>query len=233
MNHCGHACLVGNLNAVGEGEEGIRSHHGTLRAVAERAGFLDSLLEGVDARGLTHAAGKEHAVLGKNDGVALGVLDNLVGEEQVCGLCGCHGLDCNLLEVVHGLDLEVAVLNKCAVEARAELTLGVEGSLLHEDDAVFLLLEHLESLGGICGSDDYLEEYLVDFLGCSASTVPLVMSTPPNALTGSPARASFQASAMVGRVARPHALLCLSTAKVGSENSEMRLTAASMSRRLL
>ena len=41
------------------------------------------------------------------------------------------------------------------------------------------------------------------------------------------------ASAIVWRVASPHALLCLRIANVGSVNSEMRHTAASMSRRLL
>ena len=51
------------------------------------------------------------------------------------------------------------------------------------------------------------------------SITAFVMSTPPNADTGSPASASVQASNTVGREARPQALLCFSMAKVVSVNS--------------
>ena len=62
----------------------------------------------------------------------------------------------------------------------------------------------------------------------------LAMSTPPNADTGSHARASLYAWAIVSREATPQALLCFSMAKVGSaSNSEMSSTAAATSKRLL
>ncbi len=67
----------------------------------------------------------------------------------------------------------------------------------------------------------------------ASSIVPLAINTPPNADTGSQARAAVHASAMVAREAMPQALLCFSIAKVGSSKSLIRLTAASMSRRLL
>mgnify|MGYP003999958999 CR=1 FL=1 len=60
-----------------------------------------------------------------------------------------------------------------------------------------------------------------------------VIKTPPNAETGSAARASFQQSISLLLLAIPQALLCFITMKVFSENSEIKLTAASTSSRLL
>ena len=60
-----------------------------------------------------------------------------------------------------------------------------------------------------------------------------MISTPPNAEIGSPARASLHASISFSRLAIPHVLLCFSTANVVSLNSPIKLTAASISRRLL
>ena len=56
---------------------------------------------------------------------------------------------------------------------------------------------------------------------------------PPNAETGSPAKAAFQASTKVSRDAKPQALLCFNIANVVSSNSEINDTAASMSNKLL
>jgi hypothetical protein len=42
------ACFVGYLYAVAEGEERIAGHHGTFKAEAEGACFLDGLLERID-----------------------------------------------------------------------------------------------------------------------------------------------------------------------------------------
>ena len=60
-----------------------------------------------------------------------------------------------------------------------------------------------------------------------------VISTPPKAETGSASRASFQLSTKVFLLAIPHALLCFITINVVSSNSEIKLTAASTSNRLL
>ena len=63
----------------------------------------------------------------------------------------------------------------------------------------------------------------------------LDIKTPPNAEIGSPARADLYASEILFLVANPHALLCLSIAKVGGsfQNSKMILTAESISSKLL
>ena len=67
----------------------------------------------------------------------------------------------------------------------------------------------------------------------ASSIVAFVISTPPNADTGSAASAAFQASTTVGLVATPQALVCFNTAKVVSLNSAIKCTAASISTRLL
>src|SRR5690606_37339917 len=69
-----------------------------------------------------------------------------------------------------------------------------------------------------------------------ASIAALQTIIPPNAETGSPANASFQASTEEVRVASQQALLCLIIPIVtpsSSLNSEIRLRAASQSSKLL
>ena len=58
---------------------------------------------------------------------------------------------------------------------------------------------------------------------------------PPNAETGSPAKASTYACLMVFLCAKPQALLCFKTANVGASplNSAIKFTAASTSNKLL
>ena len=73
----------------------------------------------------------------------------------------------DLTEIVGSLDLEVALLHEGAVENRAELTGGGQRRFLHENNAVFLLLEYGESVGRVGGSYDHFKENLVDFFGGS------------------------------------------------------------------
>ena len=108
---------MGDFHAVGEGEEGVGSHNGTLQVEAEALSLGDSLTQGVDARGLSYAGCVELAVFSKNNRVALRVLDNLVGEEEVGYLLGCKGTGGDAFELVGSLYLEVAFLAKSAVEA--------------------------------------------------------------------------------------------------------------------
>lgn len=77
------ACAVGYFNAVGEGEESVGSHCGALEVETEALGLSDSLFECIHAGGLAYAGGEELTVLGEDDGVALGVLYDLVGEKHV------------------------------------------------------------------------------------------------------------------------------------------------------
>ena len=49
----------------------------------------------------------------------------------------------------------------------------------------------------------------------SRSIVLLLIKTPPNAETGSPARASLYATDKVSRTAKPQALLCFKIPKAG------------------
>ncbi|MNR38776.1 hypothetical protein D3C85_1569090 [compost metagenome] len=67
----------------------------------------------------------------------------------------------------------------------------------------------------------------------SASTSPFVINTPPNAETGSHAKASTHACLIVGREATPQAFVCFKIANVGSVNSSIIATAASTSTKLL
>ena len=66
-----------------------------------------------------------------------------------------------------------------------------------------------------------------------------VISTPPNALSGSPARACFHASTVVALEAMPHTFVCFMIANVRNEfwdsmeNSRINWIAASISTRLL
>ena len=67
----------------------------------------------------------------------------------------------------------------------------------------------------------------------ASSTSLLVISIPPNAEMGSPARASFQDSGILSLEASPQALLCFNMAKVWVLKSLIRHTAASISSKLL
>ena len=118
--------LMGYLDAVGEGEEGVGGHDSSVKVEAKRACLGDGLLEGVDARCLSDAAGKQLAVFGQYDGVALAVLYDLVGKQQVVDLRRGDGFLCGLTEIVGRLDLEIFVLHESAVEYRAILAGGLE-----------------------------------------------------------------------------------------------------------
>ena len=71
------------------------------------------------------------------------------------------------------------------------------------------------------------------FDGREGSHFRAAVDQPMNLQTGSPANASFHASSTVGRDAIPQALLCLRIANVNSLNSSIKLTAASISNKLL
>ena len=58
------ACFMGQLNAVLEGEEGIGGQNSSLEVEVERTGFLDGLAQGIHARSLPDARGKELLAFG-------------------------------------------------------------------------------------------------------------------------------------------------------------------------
>ena len=85
---CVDTCLVGNLDTVGEGEECVARHDGSVKVESERLCFGNGLTERVDTRGLPYSAAEQLTVFGQHDGVAFAVLYNFVGEEQI----GCLGV---------------------------------------------------------------------------------------------------------------------------------------------
>ena len=74
---------MGDFHAVGEGEESVGSHHGTPSGRSRSSGLWQWPGAGIDTRGLSYTGCVELSVLSKNNCVALRVLDNLVGEEEV------------------------------------------------------------------------------------------------------------------------------------------------------
>ena len=90
------------------------------------------------------------------------MLDELVREQQVSDLRIRGNNFGDGLEVVGSFDFGVPFLHEGSAQHRAELDGRRNGAAGDEDDAVLLLLESLESFGRIVGSDDDLEEDLVD-----------------------------------------------------------------------
>ena len=105
------ALAVSYLDAVGEGEESVRCHSGAFEVEVEGVGFLDGVAEGVDARCLSYTRCEELTVAGKDDGVALAVLDKLVGEEHVGYLLLAEAVAGDELEVFGSLVFGVGILN--------------------------------------------------------------------------------------------------------------------------
>ena len=67
----------------------------------------------------------------------------------------------------------------------------------------------------------------------ATSIIALVTSTPPKALSGSPAKAACQLSKTVFLLATPHTLVCLIIAKLVNGKSAIKAMAASTSTKLL
>ena len=72
--------LGGELDAIGEGKA---SDHARAVQVEPKTLRLFDGLQGIDSARLAGAAGEKLAVLGKDHGVGLGVLDELEGKQQV------------------------------------------------------------------------------------------------------------------------------------------------------
>ena len=162
-----HALVAGNLHAVGEREEGIARHDGAVQVETEVLCLLYRLLQGIHAAGLAHAACQQLLTLGKDDGVGLAVLHNLVGEEHILHFLRRGGFGGDGLQLFGSLNLEVTVLHQHAVQQGAELLLGQGSLLADKDDAVLLLTEDFQRVHIVVGSDNHFKEYLVDFLGSS------------------------------------------------------------------
>ena len=58
-----------NFDTVGEGKKRIGSHDRTRQIEPERMGFLDSLLQGIDPRGLPHSTGNQLVFAGQYNGI--------------------------------------------------------------------------------------------------------------------------------------------------------------------
>src|SRR3954447_14027276 len=78
-----HAGGYAGLGAVGEGEEGVRGHRGTVERSAR---LLDGEAHRVDAAHLPRADAYRREVLGKHDRVRAHVLAHLPREEQLAPL---------------------------------------------------------------------------------------------------------------------------------------------------
>ena len=218
LYHIVDTCFMRDFHAVAEGEEGVRGHGGSVEVEVEIVSLLDCLLESVYTRCLSYTRSDELAIAGKHYGVALAVLDELVGEEHVGDLLLAEAVAGYETEVVGTLYLVVAVLNEHAPEDGAHAFAGRKHFFAAQDNAVFLLLKYCQSVVAVVGGDDYLKENLAHFFGC----VGLYFGIGDD-----------YAAATVPRLAHPQALLCLSTATVVVSNSSIRAHAASMSRRLL
>ena len=161
------AFVARNLHAIGEGEESVAGHYGSVQVETEALGLLDGLFQRIHTACLTYATGQQLVSLGQDDGVRFGVLHNLVGEEHIVDfLCG-RSLDGHYFQVFGSFYLEVAVLYQYAVQQRTELLRGQCALLAGQDDAVLLLTQDFEGIHVIVGSDDDFEEDFRDFLGSS------------------------------------------------------------------
>ena len=168
MNNGGDSGIVCNLHAVGEWEEGVGSHHSTVEVEVEAVSFLYGLLESIYTRSLSDTACTELLVLGKDDGVALAVLHNLVGEEEIFDLSLVNGFFGDLLQLLRSLGVSVALLYKSTIESGAALESRTLKGLDNKDNAVLFLLEDSKSLIGISGGYAHLEEDFVHFLSRSS-----------------------------------------------------------------
>ena len=123
LDHAGRARVHHHVEAVAEGEKGVARHR---RALQGEAGVLrlDAGDAGrIEAAHLACAHAHGHAALAEDDGVALDVLGDLPGEQQVF-----HLFERGLLL---GHDLEVderqlVVVGRLQQQARAD-ALGVHG----------------------------------------------------------------------------------------------------------
>ena len=155
---------MGYFHAVGEGEESIGSHHGTAQVKSETAGFGYCLAQGIHAGGLPYTAGQQHIAFGQNNGVALAVLHQAVGKQQVFYLgLGGFGVG-DRSQVGRTFSHCVALLYQGAAQHGAELYCRGFHIAPFQDDAVFLGFEYLQRFFCVRRSNNNLEEYLVDFL---------------------------------------------------------------------
>ena len=86
-----------NLHAVGKWEESVGCHNSAIEVEVEAMSFLNSLLESIYARSLSDTACAKLLVLCKDNGIALAVLHNLIGKEEVVDLSLINSLFGNLL----------------------------------------------------------------------------------------------------------------------------------------
>ena len=80
LYHSSYTGLVCNFHAVAEWEERIRGHYGTIQVEVEAVSLLYSLFQSIYSRSLSYSACTQLLVLCKHNGVALAVLNNLVGK---------------------------------------------------------------------------------------------------------------------------------------------------------
>ena len=131
------------------------------------------MLQCVYSRSLTHTGCEELTVLGKNNGVALAVLNDFVCEKHIGHLRRSRSFARNKFQVIGSLDFIIGLLHEHATEDSAHLHHGSGLGLAAQNNAVLLLEEDGESVVAVIGSNYHLEEYLADFLGCR-SLDPLV-----------------------------------------------------------
>ena len=123
------------------------------------------MTQGIHARSLPDARGKELLALGEDDGVGAAVLHNLVGKNHVVHFIGGRCLGGDDLEVVSGLSVKVAVLHEVAVQGSLHRLGPVKVGFQAQHDAVLLREEQVEYAVFIFRGHDDFDEQLVDLLG--------------------------------------------------------------------
>ena len=90
------------------------------------------------------------------------MLDELGREDQIRKLLSRRCYLSNGLHLSRSLYCAVGLLSQHTTEHRAVRPAGIDGLLLTQEDAVLLAFEDGERLGFEVGSDEHLEEELVD-----------------------------------------------------------------------
>src|SRR5690606_6096770 len=124
LNDSFDACAMGDLDAVGEREEGIGGHHTSLKVESEFASFLNGLLQCVNAGGLSHAACQQLPFYGQDYGIRLGVLADFRGKQQCFDLLVRWRPPRNYFKVISSVGLVVGVLLNDSIQDRKSTRLN-------------------------------------------------------------------------------------------------------------
>ncbi len=165
MDHGGDTSLRGQLNAVGEREEGVGRHHGPARVLS---GLFQRALKCGDTAGLTHADADGAVALCEHNRVGLDVPHNFPGKIKLllflfrrCAFCDNPRLGLGIQSVVALLDQQAA---GDALEVVVKRNVRVAHLFEDEQAQVLLLRQNLERFVGKTRSQHNFDEQGVDGL---------------------------------------------------------------------